>query len=478
MRDTMFNKEFFPTPINVLDLMGIDCLNKTVLEPSAGKGDIVNYLYANGAKKVLAVELNDDLRKIVESKTTVIGSDFFDVRPQDVAHVDLIVMNPPFSNADKHILHAWEVAPDGCEIVTLCNYETINNQYTSTRKQLGALINGYGMASNLGDMFTEAERKTGVDIGLIKLFKPSYANNTGSFDDILSEEEEPEEDYQGEGLIPFNEIKHLVNVHNGAMKVFDKLKENMDELAYTVSALKMSKFALSVSYGEQLTTKEDFQKHLQKKAWGYLINKIGLDRIVTSETQRDVNRFIEQNEDKPFTVKNINLMIDVIIQTAGQVMDRSLVSVMEVLTKHTHENRFEVEGWKTNSAYMLNKKFIVKGVAQESIVSDLNIGGIGNYGAERLNDLTKVMCFLTGVKYNHDMSFTYMRNRAEGENCNTFKANTWYDFHEFFRFKVFKKGTMHLEFKDEYHWYLLNQRFGKLNGFNLPEKTNVKKNKK
>ena len=30
-------------------------------------------------------------------------------------------MNPPFSNADKHILHTYEIAPRGCKIIALCN---------------------------------------------------------------------------------------------------------------------------------------------------------------------------------------------------------------------------------------------------------------------------------------------------------------------------------------------------------------------
>jgi hypothetical protein len=76
----------------------------------------------------------------------------------------MIIMNPPFSNADKHIIHAWEIAPEGCEIVSLCNYETIAKEYRY--EKLGRLIKTYGNSYNLGDCFTQAERKTGVEIGL------------------------------------------------------------------------------------------------------------------------------------------------------------------------------------------------------------------------------------------------------------------------------------------------------------------------
>lgn len=73
----MFDKEFYPTPLPVLDLMGIDAFNKVVLEPSAGKGDIVDYLKNNGAKSVLDFILHepkelDKVAKQMATKTKII----------------------------------------------------------------------------------------------------------------------------------------------------------------------------------------------------------------------------------------------------------------------------------------------------------------------------------------------------------------------------------------------------------------------
>ena len=50
----MFNPEFYPTPAEVIEIMlqGEEIENKTILEPSAGKGDIVDYLNEYAAKKV------------------------------------------------------------------------------------------------------------------------------------------------------------------------------------------------------------------------------------------------------------------------------------------------------------------------------------------------------------------------------------------------------------------------------------------
>ena len=128
----------------------------------------IDFCKENGAKEVLTIEINKDLQEIVKRKSTLIGDDFFQCKPEQVSHINAIYMNPPFSNADKHILHAWEVAPEGCEIVSLCNYSTITQPYG----RLKVLIRDNGITENLGDCFTDAERKTGVEVGLVRLFKP------------------------------------------------------------------------------------------------------------------------------------------------------------------------------------------------------------------------------------------------------------------------------------------------------------------
>ena len=52
-------------------------------------------------------------------------------------------------------------------------------------------------------------------------------------------------------------------------------------------------------------------------------------------------------------------MMDMIIQTRGQQFEKALVLAVDQLTQHVNENRFGVEGWKTNLGHMLNKKVII-----------------------------------------------------------------------------------------------------------------------
>src|SRR5690625_3119834 len=289
----MFDRDFYPTPKEVIGqmLMGIDVRDKTILEPSAGKGDIVDELTRRGAT-VLTYEKNPDLATIVAEKSTYLGRDFLECTPQKVSHIDMIVMNPPFSADERHVLHAWEVAPEGCHIISLAPTATVNDTTGySRRKQLGQLIREYGDASiELGDCFAQAERKTGVEVSIVHLFKPVISEDfdyEGFFMDV------EEEDYP-EGLIRHNEVRSLVGRYVGALKVFDdfeKVSGRMEELVEPIGLT--DGFEFKFSYNETVTTKKEFAKELQKRAWAHIFRKMDMERFVTSGVMSDINKFVE-----------------------------------------------------------------------------------------------------------------------------------------------------------------------------------------
>lgn len=457
----MFHKEFYPTPIDVLHVMDIDAANKVVLEPSAGKGDIIDFVQAQGAKDVLAYEINKDLQKIVSSKCTLMGGDFFNCQAEDISHVDLIVMNPPFSNAERHISHAWKIAPEGCEIIALCNYETINKEYYY--KEINNLIRDYGTAQNLGDCFSSAERATGVEIALVKLYKPITSTDYDFNGFFLEEEEEPE---SGPGVMPYNEVRALVNRYVGAMKIFDDLKSKADALNYTLSQINIRGIDITVGHNENITSKEQFSKHIQKKSWGYIFSKMQLDKYVTSGVMKDINKFVETQNNIPFTMRNIYRMFDIIVGTRQETFNRALEEAIDNFTRHTHENRFGVEGWKTNAGHMLNKKFIVEGVIGGYMGFEIKYD---SYAVKRMDDLTKVLCNLTGTNYDEVGGLYRFNYKKNFDKAFDLEPNTWYKW-GFFEVKFFKKGTMHVKFNNVEDWYILNRAYAELKGFQLSEK--------
>ncbi len=455
----MFHPEFYPTPPEVIEMMQLDCQNRIILEPHAGKGNIVDYCLQNGAKEVLSIEINKDLQEIVKQKSSLIGEDFFLCTPDQISHIDAIFMNPPFSNADRHILHAWEIAPEGCEIVSLCNWTLIDR----SNNRVGRLISEYGSANYLGDCFTDAERKTGVEVGILKLHKP-ISKSDFDFDGFFMEEDEEE---QGIGIMQYNEIRALVNRYVGTMKAFDAMKEQIDSVNSMISQIGMSNISLIIGHEKDVTSKQQFSKIIQKKSWNYIFGKMNMDKYVTSGVMKDINKFVETQEKVPFTMRNIYRMLHIIVGTRQQTFDRALEEAIDNFTRHTNENRFGVEGWKTNAGFMLNKKFIVEGIMETMSYMGFNVRH-SSYNLSRIDDLVKVICNITATDYNSIGSlyrFNYDKNHNK---MFVIEPNTWYEW-GFFEVKFFKKGTMHVKFKNVDTWYRLNKAYGELKGFTLSE---------
>src|SRR5580704_9133897 len=127
----MFDSEFFPTPGNVAYkmLQKIDGDAKHFLEPSAGKGDLAEAIKRSFRNSTVdCIEQSPELTSVISGKGfNVVGFDWLDYA--GVCYYDAIVMNPPFSNGDAHLLRAWDFLHHG-EIVCLLNEETLKNPCT------------------------------------------------------------------------------------------------------------------------------------------------------------------------------------------------------------------------------------------------------------------------------------------------------------------------------------------------------------
>lgn len=473
----MFNKDFFPTPSGTIETMlqGYDVCNKTILEPSAGKGDIVDFLTINGAKSVLACEIDPTLRKILEGKCNVIESDFLNLTSDKISHVDFIVMNPPFSADERHILHAYDIAPDGCTIIALCNYQTYNNAYTSERKRLKQLIESYGTIANLKDAFSTSERKTDVFIGLIRVTKPSI-NAQNEYEGFFMDEE-PEE-RQENGIMSYNVVRDLVNRYVSALKIYDEQLESATKLNSVLSGFYGTGLGFQCMSGDKPVKRNEFKKDLQKSGWKFIFNKMNLNKHITKGVNEDINKFVEQQTEIPFTMRNIYHMLDMVVQTAGQRMDKAILEVFDRVTNHHHENRHNIKGWKTNSHYLVGKKFILPYQISPATEYGYTTGvytSLKNSWDGTMADFEKALCFVNGINYDEiDRSAKkdeYIPNedRTINRSINRNTYGVWYE-SKFFKYKGYKNGNMHFEFMDENVWALFNQRVAKLKGYPLPEK--------
>jgi hypothetical protein len=461
----MFNADFYPTPPEVAATMldPLDLRGRVVVEPSAGSGNLVTEAMARGAAEVLAVEPEPKLRAILAAiqGSRLIGNDWLAITAEQISHADLVVMNPPFSADERHILHAWAIAPAGCEIVSLCNWNTIDDSRYGFRasRELRTLIASYGSRQNLGPVFEDAERTTRCEIGLVRLTKPGSRPDADEFDGFFLGPDDIEA--QGQGLIRYRRSRDLVNRYVEACRIYDQQLEAGVRLQAQVGGIYKGELGLQITMEGCAASRNSFRKELQKAFWESVIAEMLPREIATSQLQGDINTFVEQQTKVPFTERNLFRMLQIIAGTSEQRIDRAVEAAFDELTRHTKENRWQVEGWATNDAYLFNQKFIVPYIAEPDwrphTVSLKQWSG--NF--PHIRDLIKALCYITGRPY----------AKVEDPACgyNRLEPGVWLDW-GFFEFKVYKKGTGHFRFKSLEDWAALNARVARIKGLTLPEK--------
>ena len=461
----MFNPDFYPTPPEVAAEMldPIDLRGRTVLEPSAGSGNLVHACLEHGAAEVLAVEPEPKLRAILAAVPSclTIGDDFLQLQAHQVSHIDAVVMNPPFSADEAHILHAWEIAPPGCEIVALCNWNTISGEYRGLQLQLSKLVEAYGSKENLGECFSTAERPTRVIVGMVRLTKPGSRAGGDEFDGFFLGPDDIEA--QGEGIIPYRRSRDIVNRYVEACRIFDQQVTAGVQLRTVLDGFFGADLGLQVTIEGQAVTRNRFRKDLQKAAWKHVFDEFLPQHLATSQLSKDINSFVEKQSRIPFTERNIYRMLQIVAGTQDQRIDRAVTEAIDELTRFTKENRWSVEGWATNSGHMLNQKFICNNLAQLAW-SDPRRVRLQTCGprSDEIRDLIKALCFITGRPFD-EMSL------PEGSGSNSYCPGQWYDW-GFFEFRAYKKGTVHFRFKNRDDWAALNRRYARIKGQSLPEK--------
>lgn len=185
-------KTFYPTPEKLAEklLGGIKWeLVESILEPSAGKGDLARYVagrlfyrhhrwpahdehdWRNAIHDadIDCIEIDAALRDTLEGGGfRVVHDDFLTYETQKRYH--LIVMNPPFDEGAEHLLKALELSERGGMVYCILNAETLRNPYTQRRADLVKKLQAYGAEIEYATgAFQDAERKTDVEVALVRV---------------------------------------------------------------------------------------------------------------------------------------------------------------------------------------------------------------------------------------------------------------------------------------------------------------------
>ncbi|WEG18606.1 DUF4942 domain-containing protein [Alkalihalophilus pseudofirmus] len=470
------NKDFYPTPEHLFyKLMnGKRYLSGRILEPSAGKGDLIGHIkkLSNRDVKIDAIEKDSRLSNILSGDgISVVWDDFLTYNT--FKEYDFIIMNPPFSNGVDHLLKAIELAEQqlsSCDIYAIVNKETIDNAYSNKRQNLLHKISSYnGKVEYVSNGFSDSERKTNVEVALVRLSVAKNNQGKSIYDRIVFNSSKKAEQELSTALSTtvkngniqskINDIERLVAEYETACDLAKKAYQAMREREVffnyidTVNKgdnLYSNKLNLISSHSH---TTENLNQELDKLRHGYwqlILDTDEFKELLTNDAIQELNRRMNLADELEINLQNIKMLITAINYNRQDMLMESVVSIFRKITRY-HQNQYSTNihyynGWKTNDAFKINKKIIIpiKYVFDGYYDFSDKYENINSDTRRYIDDIVKAFKLI-----DHNVEDEFVRS-----NENEFENNL-------LRFKMFKNGNIHIWFKDLQLLSKLNYLCGK-----------------
>lgn len=373
--------DFYPTPSKLCGMLfsKINFDNvQYILEPSAGKGDILDNLhrFKNSSKyrheniDIDVIEIDPNLQYILKGKEyRVVYDDFLTYNTKK--KYDLIIMNPPFSNGCQHLLKAIEMQKSGGQIACVLNAETLRNPYTNERRLLLQKLHEHNAIIHyINDSFKNAERKTDVCVALIWLDIPKNYGESDIYSK-LKRAVEIEEKHNGDitDLTLGGMVDNIVSRYDFEARIITELiREYHALLPYIQSQSEGSKYDAPIIEmkigGSGNKGLNDALRMLRYKYWSELLNKKELISRFTATLRDKYGNMVNDMKDYDFNYFNVYQVVE---RMQADVIGGVREEIYKIFDKLSSEYSYYPEsaknihyfnGWKTNKAHKVGMKAI------------------------------------------------------------------------------------------------------------------------
>lgn len=473
-----FNESFYPTPSGlIIDMMSkIDWKEANyILEPSAGSGSIINQIKdsRNGYRSlnIHAIEKDDNLRNmLIGAGERVVGTDFLTYA--GLIQFDTIIMNPPFSNGDAHLLKAIDILYSG-QIVCLLNAETIKNPYTNQRRDLVRKLDELGAEIEyIQDAFLNAERETSVEIALItiKIDKDIEKDLLEGAEDKVKEYEHKRIDDQIKDLANKDSIIAIVDDYNFRVNLgIEAIHKHWIDTKY------LGRYFYLGIVGEDNQNSGTIQKKtnqfleiIRHEYWEKVLSLPAFEKRLTVKKRKEFRDTIKSHSDLEFTVANVRAFFENLMGSYEDTLLDAIETLFDSMTfKYTFDDSIHCKnvhyynGWKTNDAFKVNKKVILPRIGIDPYDYDKKRNKLRYETPGELDDIDKVMNYFDGKN-----QYLRMSEVAREANGTILMEDIMES--EYFKIRFYKKGTTHLTFKNEDVRRRFNIAVGKKKGW-LPQ---------
>lgn len=476
------NKNFFPTPSFLAGKMYklIDWKRvNTILEPSAGKGDLLKNInktyefisgYIGTNLDIDCIEIDKNLQYILTGeKYRVVFDDFLSFKT--FKRYDLIIMNPPFDKGCKHLLKAISLQQNGGQICCLLNAETLRNPYSNNRKILLETLERYNAAIEyLPSMFKNSQRKSDVEIAIVYLNIENKADESEFFQRMEKAEEIKDDNYSVPKEMVIGDFltdlicRYKIEVKSG-LKFIREYKALSPYILSSKKEKQYNKPIIELKIrGDNSLNANDFLKSVRYKYWEYLLLHQKFTGKLTSELRGKYCSLVSDMQNYAFNMFNIEkILIKIHTEMIQGVEDTICKLFLKMTQEHTwypecSKNKLHYDGWKTNKAHKVGNKVILPNYGMfDKWDNKLDIHAANSL----LFDLEKSFNYLSG----ESDSSSYINRTLQSARNNGITKNI--EFKYFFT-TFYKKGTVHLKFKNTKLIDMLNIYAGKKeNGYRL-----------
>lgn len=331
------NKDFYPTPQNLIIKMMAKINNwheiTNVLEPSAGRGDILDYIKEGHGRmwgrdrRYDVIEIERDMQAILKDKEyNLVETDFLQYHGS--YHYDLIVANFPFSEGDKHLLHALNLLQLKGQMVCLVNAQTLKNPHTRLRKELVKRLKDLNAeVEYLQGTFLEAERKTEVEVALIHVKVETQVESLIDFN-LLEDKEEISESVNQSELTQKSSSDNLVRMYEitkerGTNAIVDFYKNTKILGKYITLSVNGSNGGNYETLTQELKAKlNSFYLDLRRDFWTQAFSLDEIAKRLTSKKQKELLSELEYFSKMEFSKRNLAYFTSHIVDKYPKMMGR------------------------------------------------------------------------------------------------------------------------------------------------------------
>lgn len=452
MNDNFIN--FYPTPKELFR----DITSKLhwwtidgILEPSAGKGNMVDYILEERLdRNIDCIEINPELQATLKGKGySVIHDDFLTFIPK--YHYDLILMNPPFDMGAAHLLKAIDIQKNGGKIICILNAETIRNPYTNERKVLVQKLEDLNAKIEYReDEFTSAERTTNVEIAVVYIDIPEKNVASVIFENLKQKYYTDQKVKEVTDIVDNDYLSAAVTRFNIEVDAGIKLiREYKAMKPYIMETLnkdnEYAKPTLSLYVGDKGDLSEiSYVRKVRRKYWEALFKDKRFIGPMTESMRTEYNSKVRELEKYDFSISNIK---ELQIQMCGNLIKGIEDTIMSLFDELSYKHSWAAEfgnnihyynGWATNKAWYVNNKVVLPSYAWSKLWNKFDF----SYSvSEKFGDIEKAFNYLAGCPGAEISIYTILRNAEYSGQTKNIEC-------KYFTLTFYKKGTVHITFKD------------------------------